>query len=255
MLGVSIHQRIATLWGSAPSASAAQLAEARLRNLPGLTAIRNELHVNSDAEAAASPARTVRSREPSPDTESVPGMLLHRLEETGPKSSSEYVWRPAGNKRPIVPPPPSPPQMVERPEKQAESCPECLPGFPARDSRRMLSPSFDVPQPRSRVDTTIVVLPTLTLPLALPGGSSAWAAPSALPHAASSLTHAIEALRLADERFYRVRVEVRGDAVYLAGTVSSWEHLFELARSVSRLPGVKQVRFGNVRTEFPSNAR
>jgi osmotically-inducible protein OsmY len=73
--------------------------------------------------------------------------------------------------------------------------------------------------------------------------------------AASNLTHAIEALRLADERFYRVRVEVRGDVVYLAGTVNSWEHLFELARSVSRLPGVRQVRFGEVRAETPSNAR
>ena len=42
-------------------------------------------------------------------------------------------------------------------------------------------------------------------------------------------------------------MEVRGDTVYLRGTVYRWEHLFELARSASRLPGVRQVLFDEMR--------
>ena len=171
ILGVSIHNRIATLWGTAPSASAARLAEACLRNLPGLAAIRNELHVNTDAEPEGGQAGTVRSQEPSPDGRPAPGVLVHRPEESALKPSIPYVWRPAASKRPIVVPPQPPQQVVERPKTLDKACPECLPGFPAPDSRRMLSTSAEVRQPRGRADATILVMPALTLPLALPTGA------------------------------------------------------------------------------------
>jgi len=66
----------------------------------------------------------------------------------------------------------------------------------------------------------------------------------------SGLAQAVEALRVADDRFRGVRVEVRGDTVYLRGTVYCWEHLFELARAASRLPGVRQVFFDEIRAEI-----
>jgi hypothetical protein len=81
-----------------------------------------------------------------------------------------------------------------------------------------------------------------TVPAALPSTRS-------LPQTDSRLAQTIEALRLADKRFRGVVVDVRGDIVYLRGTVYRWEHLFELARSVSRLPGVRRVLFEEVRAE------
>ncbi|HLJ96230.1 MAG TPA: hypothetical protein VKU02_23855 [Gemmataceae bacterium] len=90
-------------------------------------------------------------------------------------------------------------------------------------------------------------MPAITLPAdparALPAPSSAVA------QAPSGLSQAIEALRLEDDRFRGVRVEVLGETVTVHGTVACWEHLFELASSIARVPGVRQVRFGYVRAE------
>jgi hypothetical protein len=265
MLSVSIRNRVATLWGTVRSASAARHAEECLRSLPGLTAIRNELNVPTRAESEGSiyrpsnaQARTSRSQERSPDTRPVQGVLVRRTDGPAPKPSPEYVWRPAGTERPGVPSLPSPQRLVGQASMPEKPCAECLPGFPARDSQRRPSRSFDAPQPRSRADATMLVMPTLSLPLAPPLGSSVPEARPPTPsvrQSASSLSQAIEALRLADDRFHKVRVEVRGDAVYLGGTIYCWDHLFELARAVSRLPGVRQVQFEDVRAEFASTAR
>ena len=43
-LGVAVKNRIATLWGPAPSLELSQLAETRLRRLIELRDVRNELH-------------------------------------------------------------------------------------------------------------------------------------------------------------------------------------------------------------------
>jgi hypothetical protein len=121
---------------------------------------------------------------------------------------------------------------------------ECLPGFPMRD--------LTVPQPPIAPEKAIPVMPPIALPSASTFAGPAPAAlpsTSAIPRTDSGLAQTIEVLRLADERFRAVHVDVRGDTVYLGGTVYRWEHLFELARSVSRLPGVRGVRFGEVRAE------
>jgi hypothetical protein len=97
-------------------------------------------------------------------------------------------------------------------------------------------------------------MPTIILPR-LPAAEDA-AQPARRPSLLStqtnpSLVQAIEALRLGDERFWGIRAEVRRDGVYLRGVVYRWEHLFELARAIARLPGVKQVLFKDVRAESP----
>src|SRR5262249_29283449 len=145
-------------------------------------------------------------------------------------------------------PPPSTDRLVDQGRMPDKPPMESLPGFPSRDSTRMLSQSAasKVPQPRMRVEETTPVMPALAVPLGAPVADSAHAllpSPPAPPQTATRLAQAIEALRLADDRFRAVRAEVRGDAVYLRGTVYRWEHLFELARSVSRLPGVRRVLF------------
>jgi len=95
-------------------------------------------------------------------------------------------------------------------------------------------------------------MPAMSLPMTPPAANSARATLPSLPagsQTASGLAQAVEALRRADDRFRGVRVEVRADTVYLRGTVYRWEHLFELARSTSRLPGVRHVRFDEMRAE------
>jgi hypothetical protein len=63
------------------------------------------------------------------------------------------------------------------------------------------------------------------------------------------LGEAIEALRLADIRFSRVQLEVRGNLIYLRGTVSHWEHIHEFARAIARIPNVKDIVFEDVRVD------
>ena len=48
-IGISVKNRIATLWGPAPSLELAQLAESRLRAVVEIREVRNELHVSPEA--------------------------------------------------------------------------------------------------------------------------------------------------------------------------------------------------------------
>lgn len=99
-------------------------------------------------------------------------------------------------------------------------------------------------------------MPAIILPSApVVDGAKRLPGAAVSPHSISNLAQAVEAVRLADDRFRGVRTEVRGDAVYLGGTVYRWEHLFELARSVSRLSGVRRVLFEDVRAESPVSDR
>ena len=66
------------------------------------------------------------------------------------------------------------------------------------------------------------------------------------------LIRAVESLRLGDQRFRRIHAEVKSGTVYLSGTVCQLEHVSELARSLSRLPGIKGVVVGQVQAEVPN---
>ena len=52
---------------------------------------------------------------------------------------------------------------------------------------------------------------------------------------------AVEALRLSDARYHRLQPEVRGAVIYLRGNVFRWEHVYEYAAAISKLPGVERV--------------
>jgi hypothetical protein len=242
-VGVRVRNRVATLWGTVSSASAALGAEECLNTLPGLTVIHSELSI--DVSAGPQTDRyTVRGSQSgasgaqpqSPEARPVQGALVHRKEET---PSHEFTWRPAGRKRSGMVPLPTMERLTETgatPDKPAAAA---LPGFPAQDST--WSPTETaarkVPQFRSKGEELGPAMPVVVLPAA--------------PAAASSLAQAVEALRLADDRFRLVRAEVQGDTVYLRGTVYRWDHLFELARSISHLPGVRRVLFEGVRECSP----
>jgi hypothetical protein len=94
-------------------------------------------------------------------------------------------------------------------------------------------------------------MPTIILPSVPPAEDTPQSARPSSPQNKDSLVQAIEALRFADQRFWGIRAEARRDSVYLCGVVDRWDHLFEFARAVARLPGVRQVLFEEVRAESP----
>lgn len=63
------------------------------------------------------------------------------------------------------------------------------------------------------------------------------------------LSSAVEALRQKDDRFRRVRVEVRQKTVYLRGAVRRWDDVNDLANAVRRLPGVEAVILDSVQVD------
>ena len=55
------------------------------------------------------------------------------------------------------------------------------------------------------------------------------------------MLQAAEALRLSDSRYRNLQLEVRGGIIYLRGNAFRWDHVYELARAISNLPGVERV--------------
>jgi osmotically-inducible protein OsmY len=68
-------------------------------------------------------------------------------------------------------------------------------------------------------------------------------------NAAGGIAEAVKDLMVADERYRRLRFEVRQSQVYLSGVVYQWADLHELARVIARLPGVEGVVLQDVRAE------
>jgi osmotically-inducible protein OsmY len=63
------------------------------------------------------------------------------------------------------------------------------------------------------------------------------------------LSSAVEALRRKEERFRRLKVEVRQKTVYLRGTVARWDDATDLAGAVRRLPGVGAVVLDGIQVD------
>lgn len=256
VLGVSVRNRVAILWGVVSSTSVALRAENCLRSLSGLAAIRSELSIDARSEPPRDRYAFSSSAAQSPPSRRVPGKLVHRVEEQLPTPGPEYRWRPAGHRLPITMPGQAS-TGAQQTEKLAERpAVESLPGFPSGDSDRASRPSAPrsvLPFP-AQMRESVPVMPVLIVRAPAPVRESAAPrapVPSAASHDTSILIERIEELRMGDDRFRSVRAEVRGDLVYLDGTVYCWDHLFDLARSISRLPGVRRVLFKEVRAESP----
>ena len=71
----------------------------------------------------------------------------------------------------------------------------------------------------------------------------------ALPADAPAIGNAVQDLILGDERYRRVRYEVKQGKVYLSGAVVRWGDLYELSLAVARIPGVEAVVLRDVRAE------
>jgi osmotically-inducible protein OsmY len=214
-IGIDVRNRVATLWGSVPSAEVYRLAEKRLRLVLGLVDFRNDLHVESEDRPASDRLLAQQSRSPlaEPMNREAPAAqqsVARRPDEQSLIASQEALWRPAAP-RPTAPMANDEARAAKTPSaKSLERTPMplvSLPGYPAHDS-----------------------------PPAPPAVS-----PKPAESNGGALSKAVEALRLSDTRFHRLQPEVRGGVVYLRGNVFRWDHVYELARSISNLPGVERV--------------
>jgi hypothetical protein len=69
------------------------------------------------------------------------------------------------------------------------------------------------------------------------------------PPDAAAVSSAVQGLILGEEKYRRVRYEVKQGKVYLSGTVYRWADLQELARAVTHIPGVEGVVLKEVKME------
>jgi hypothetical protein len=208
-VGVTVRDRVATLWGSMPSAALARQAVQRVGQLPGLVAVRNELQIEGTMDrldepctshaSTWRPSRVKQTRTDEPPTEST---LARRWGERSRPAVEESLWKPG------------------RAQLQGQ--------VPVADT-----PASPVERTRSpgKLNPGAVLLP--------PVGSNA----------ASDRANQIDVLRRKDVRYIQIEPDVRGGVVYLRGAVHHWEDLLEFAQSISALPWVERVILQDVRAD------
>jgi osmotically-inducible protein OsmY len=224
-LGVSVRNRVAILWGDVASREVAQRAEARLQQVLGLNGIRNELHIKQSRQPTDKMQALPPLRQPGYVADAaVPQRLqsqesfVRRPSERGPISGQEMLWRPPFPGRQITPSPSGSPAVSR--DNRPDPGPDGAPALPGWRPKQMANQQNQI---------TNAVIPPLTL------------SPSSAHSPAGSLLQAVEAVRRKDDRFAQIRPEVKGGVIYLRGAVKHSEHLYELARAISLLPGVERV--------------
>jgi osmotically-inducible protein OsmY len=261
-LGVSVRNRVALLWGSVPTEDSARRAELALKHVLGLSSVRNELQVESRGQLEPKPVLLPSKMRPPllADLPSPPIDLRNpAVPQPAPREAGlepNLRWRPAEHSIPglsslslplplrdsLTAPEKNQPKSVAKvPSLEAGWRPqitirEDIQAFPSRASdagRRSLAVRSDEERPANE-------------------GRLSAAISSLVETESPDLIRAVESLRLGDQRFRRIHAEVKSGTVYLSGTVCQLEHVSELARSLSRLPGIKGVVVGQVQAEVPN---
>jgi len=227
-VGVSVRSGVATLWGIVSRKELGQHAEKSLQSVIGLKGIRNELRVEGvDANvpllAMTKPTPPTPLAEPlSQDKPRTQESTARRPADQALLPGQEPVWRAAGRGDAAVPTSAS----------STSPTTSLATGTKARQE-------YPGARPAAQSDTPLTIMPSIALP-----GQAASAGQT------NGLAQAIESLRLRDGRFERVQAQATGGIVTLRGTVDRWEHLFELAKQISRLPGVQRVVFEGVHAQL-----
>jgi hypothetical protein len=74
--------------------------------------------------------------------------------------------------------------------------------------------------------------------------------PTAMPKS-PPMGAAVQNLILGEDRFRKMRYELKENKVYLSGAVRRWADLEDLAKAVMRIPGVEGVVLSSVKTDSP----
>lgn len=195
-LGVSVRAGVAIVWGTAPSADLARKAEERLRQMPALAGVQNQVRVDPKGD---------------------PILDLH---------NQIYYLRQQTSMTSTV-----------RPDAPSETA--TLTGRPGGPETAPTPTESTGPKPG------IVLLAPIAVPSSPAAGpretGGAIQSPPASGLPTSSLMASIDRLRQQNPRFRQVQPQLSGGVVRLHGSVAGWDDLFELARSISHLPGVERV--------------
>jgi hypothetical protein len=98
----------------------------------------------------------------------------------------------------------------------------------------------------------VALLPSITMTPAAGTVSrpkDAGPAQPADPPDAAAISSAVQSLIQGDERYRRLRYEVKQGKIYLGGVVYRWSDLHELSRGLVRIPGVESVVLRDIRAE------
>jgi hypothetical protein len=226
-IGVTVHDRVAVLWGKVPSVELARQAQTRLRQVLGLSGVQDDLCVCPTPGASpAKPLPPVSARAPLadpvvPQPPRIFGALVHRPGDELIAPGRDLLWRPGEGVPlgpPIVDPAPTsnPPPAVWRPR----STPLAEP---------VLSPTVTPPGILIMPFATGTAGPVLSTPVAIPE----------LP--SGSVREAIAALCQREARFARIAYQVRGGEVHIQSSPGHSEAVFAFAQAVSHLTGVQRV--------------
>ncbi len=243
--GVVVHQRVATLWGTVPSVELARRAEELVHQVPGLVEVHNELQVVPSDQAMTrsfappSPERSGGAESALGGPFQAPAALVGRPTEHGPAPGRGLPWRP-GRLMTAMAPAAAPTQMPREGSTMAGQ------GNP--------------PSPPPPLGTNAGWRPKRTTGVETSSIASRSQAPAAVllppvrPESSLPIAAAVEALRRKEERFRPIRPRVHGAQVYLHGTGSRWQDLFDFAKAVSLLPGVERVILQDVHAEPSTTA-
>jgi osmotically-inducible protein OsmY len=223
-LGVTVRDHVATLWGPIPSRQLAGRAVERLRTVQGIAEVINDLRVETREEPLdffPRPTPPPKPNAPAPlppgDQPLADGALAGRTAPTRPVAGQGLAWRPGRRNEP----------------PKAELVPRQVPKADEKE-----------PRAETGADTPLVLPPLVVPPRPADIPSEAAAVlmgPVAADAVPTDLVAAIDRLCKADDRFLRVRPEVREGVVYLRGSVPRGGDRFALAQAIARLPGVRRV--------------
>jgi osmotically-inducible protein OsmY len=200
-LGVTVRAGVATLWGTIPSPALAHRAQERIRTVPGLAQVKNDLRISNldedTAEFLKGPASGKDEVRRMNDERKSIGLL---------DSSTSQHASSSARRRELAP-------LVSRGEEFKRSA--------AKVSPPLVMPSIPVPAG-----------PTVTVSSFEP---ASYRAPR------SPLENSIECLRRNNERFQGIRYRVEDGVVHLWGSPATGGDVFTFAQMAARLPGVQRV--------------
>jgi BON domain len=111
------------------------------------------------------------------------------------------------------------------------------------------------PQPPQRPTIGVALLPwTTTQPGATGAVSLAKEPPATKPAGppdAAAISNAVQDLIQSQDRFRRLRFEMKQGKVYLSGMVGRWSDLQDLAQAIAYIPGIEGVILSDIKTDPP----
>jgi hypothetical protein len=227
-LGVTVRAGVANVWGTAPNLATARRAVERVRQVPGLIEVRNEIRIVAAEEM-------IEDGGSSNDRGSKVVDRGSRIEDGGSKMEDR------GSKI-----------EAERPLYRARSSPFDPRSFQSRAATASyknapsnppaLMPPIPVPVGQSAVHqvrregTAEPVGQTL-----LSASLDKSVRPTASPSQSGRLADMVLQVRQGDVRYRLIQFEIRGGTIRLWSPRNQADSLFAIAQSVSRLPGVERV--------------